>query len=554
MADHKYKSKSSRNVQEEEKKKLKKSKYKDDSKVYYLESKTPPLPTSSSSIEDLIKKRESLRKELKKITSCPEGDLNSKDENEFNHSKKIRPQVKRKYSKDRSSHVMNKEEISISSPDHNDSDDEEHIIEQRRKQRKKLLEKFRTFDDNRQESNKIIELRNIKTQNQTILISDIKPAVKDVPDMFSEKDEFGSNNLPDQVKQDNDSNTQLTDNWDNSDGYYNTKIGDIMDNRYTIKCNLGQGVFANVVRAQDSKNNNSEVAIKIIRNNEMMHKIGLKEMSVLKQISEIDPENKYHCVKFMTHFKHKGHLCLVIESMYMDLRGVIKKYGRHGLNMKALMSYSRQLLLALRLLKKIGIIHADVKPDNILINEKKNVLKLCDFGSSTRVTDNDPTPYLVSRFYRAPEIILGISYKHGVDIWSAGCTIFEMASGKILFTGSSNNKMLKSFMDFKGKIPNKILRKGIFKDQHFNYNNHFLLHKKDEATGREKVVEISNISATKDLYTELKKACKNVTTCEDKKLFQLKDLLDKIFVFDANHRLPVVECLKHPFIQEEIQH
>lgn len=63
-----------------------------------------------------------------------------------------------------------------------------------------------------------------------------------------------------------------------------------------------------------------------------------------------------------------------------------------------------QLLLALRLLKKCGIIHADIKPDNMLVNERKNVIKLCDFGSAFPAEENAITPYLQSRFYRAPEI------------------------------------------------------------------------------------------------------------------------------------------------------
>lgn len=71
---------------------------------------------------------------------------------------------------------------------------------------------------------------------------------------------------------------------------------------------------------------------------------------------------------------------------------------------QAVRSYSQQLLLALKLLKRANILHADIKPDNILVNESKLVLKLCDFGSASHVADNEITPYLVSRFYRAPEI------------------------------------------------------------------------------------------------------------------------------------------------------
>ena len=89
----------------------------------------------------------------------------------------------------------------------------------------------------------------------------------------------------------------------------------------------------------------------------------------------------------------------------MNLRQVLRKYGHNvGLNIKAVKVYAKQLFLALWLLQKCRVLHADIKPDNILVNERKNVLKLCDLGSATDMKENDITPYLVSRFYRAPEI------------------------------------------------------------------------------------------------------------------------------------------------------
>lgn len=135
---------------------------------------------------------------------------------------------------------------------------------------------------------------------------------------------------------------------------------------------------------------------------------------------------------------------------------------------------------------------ADIKPDNILVNESKVNLKLCDFGSAINVQDQDLTPYLVSRFYRAPEIILGIPYDHGIDMWSAACTIYEISAGKILFSGQSNNQMLKFFMDVKGKMPNKLIRKSQFRDQHFDQNCNFLYHEVDKVTERVSVLSFTS--------------------------------------------------------------
>lgn len=182
-------------------------------------------------------------------------------------------------------------------------------------------------------------------------------------------------------------------------------IGENLKNQYSVYSHAGQGVFSNVVRARDLNNKNMEVVIKIIRNNHITHKSGVKELEYLRQLKEADPDDKFHCLRLFETFYHKQHLCIVLEPLSMNLREVLKKYGKNvGLHITAVRSYARQLFRALKLLKKCQILHADIKPDNILVNESKLVLKLCDFGSASDASECEITEYLVSRFYRAPEI------------------------------------------------------------------------------------------------------------------------------------------------------
>lgn len=273
------------------------------------------------------------------------------------------------------------------------------------------------------------------------------------------------------------------------------------------------------------------------------------------------------------------HLCMVFEPLAMNLREVLKKYGKNvGLHIKAVRSYTQQLFLALKLLKKTGILHADIKPDNILVNENNLILKLCDFGSASHISDNEITPYLVSRFYRAPEIILGMPYDYAIDMWSAGCTIYELYTGKILFAGKSNNQMLKYFMDVKGKIPNRVVRKGQFKDQHFDASCNFLYHEIDKLTERvslqplrksmcakrpnslflhfrlpiqEKIVVMPVIKPCRNLQQELV-ADQSLPEEQLRKVSQLRDLLDSLFALDPSKRISLNLALAHPFIQEKM--
>lgn len=94
----------------------------------------------------------------------------------------------------------------------------------------------------------------------------------------------------------------------------------------------------------------------------------------------------------------------------LNLRQVLQKFGRNvGITLTAVQVYAQQMVQALSLLKQEGVLHADIKPDNILVTESKAILKLADFGSACLARDGtDITPYLVSRFYRAPEISMYI--------------------------------------------------------------------------------------------------------------------------------------------------
>jgi serine/threonine-protein kinase PRP4 len=71
-------------------------------------------------------------------------------------------------------------------------------------------------------------------------------------------------------------------------------------------------------------------------------------------------------------------------------------------------------------------------------------------------------------------LVLGLPYDFAIDMWSVGCTLYELYTGKILFPGRSNNQMLKLIMDLKGKFPNKMIRKGQFAPQHFDDAMNFL--------------------------------------------------------------------------------
>ncbi|KAL0145464.1 kinase-like domain-containing protein [Mucor lusitanicus] len=285
------------------------------------------------------------------------------------------------------------------------------------------------------------------------------------------------------------SNPNLTDNWDDPEGYYSTRIGEVLDGRYQVLANLGRGVLVR------------------------WYKAGQKELTFLKKLMDADPDNKKHVIRLQRHFEHRSHLCLVFETLSMNLRDVLKKYGKDvGISIKAVRVYAQQLFLSLSLLKKCSILHADIKPDNILVSENRNTLKLCDLGSASDASDNTITPYLVSRFYRAPEIMLGLHYDYAIDIWSSACTLYEL---------------------FTGKNPVSC--------------------EMDRITKNEVVKKMTILKPTRDVKTRILAATTpNMPDEETRLVMAFIDLLDKCLALSPDKRMTPHEALVHPFITGKV--
>lgn len=293
---------------------------------------------------------------------------------------------------------------------------------------------------------------------------------------------------------------------DDKDGYYKFRVGEILNGRYQVQSTLGRGMFSGVVRATDITTKRP-VAIKIMRNNDALRKGGYTEIAILAKLNTADADSRKHIVKFERSFDYKGHLCMVFENLSLNLREVLRKFGNNvGINLSACRTYAHQIFVALVHMRKCSIIHADLKPDNILVrllpqntwvgdtnkpqvNETRSVLKICDLGTAIDRSDaatahTEITPYLVSRFYRAPEVILGMPYDYGVDMWSIGCTLYELYTGKILFTGDSNNQMLKTIMEIRGRLTPKLYKRGQLSVSHFDEQGQFLSVERDKVLNK----------------------------------------------------------------------
>jgi serine/threonine protein kinase len=246
--------------------------------------------------------------------------------------------------------------------------------------------------------------------------------------------------------------------YDDERGDYLIVLHDHILYRYEVMNPLGKGSFGQVVRVLDYKTNGSgSTALKMVRNKKRFHHQALVEVKILEHIRERDVESTSNVVHMQDYFYFRNHLCITFELLSINLYEFIKNNNFQGVSLGLIRRFAIQLLAALRFLRKQHIIHCDLKPENVLLkNPTKSGIKVIDFGSSC-FEDERVYTYIQSRFYRCPEVILGIPYDVAIDMWSFGCILAELYTGYPLFPGENEVEQLACVMEVCGVPPSRIL-------------------------------------------------------------------------------------------------
>lgn len=230
--------------------------------------------------------------------------------------------------------------------------------------------------------------------------------------------------------------------------------------RYTVVEMLGQGTFGQVVKCRDEVTDKL-VAIKVLKNKPAYFKQGLLEIGILTVMNtNADPTGEQHTLRFFDHFLYRNHLCLVNELLSMNLYELIKQNNFHGVSAALIRTFIRQVLMALDAMERAGIIHCDMKPENILLQKLQGFdVTLIDFGSACFET-NTMYSYIQSRHYRSPEVLLGNFYSCAIDMWSLGCIAAELFLGIPIFPGANEYNQLFKIIELLGMPPAEMIRNG----------------------------------------------------------------------------------------------
>ncbi|EFJ42776.1 hypothetical protein VOLCADRAFT_31990, partial [Volvox carteri f. nagariensis] len=197
-----------------------------------------------------------------------------------------------------------------------------------------------------------------------------------------------------------------------------------------IAC-IGSGAYSEVWHAID-KSTCRVVAIKVLK---QAHTCKAVMRLVHREVRMLQTANHPNLVKLLSAFQSRsGRVHLVFERMETSIMDEVEA-NPEGLPYAILKAAVWQLLRAVAHLHERNIMHRDIKPANLLL-DGNGVVKLCDFGFARHVGGRgEHTPYIVTRWYRAPEILAGSEYGPSSDVWSIACTIAEMATGTPLFPG-----------------------------------------------------------------------------------------------------------------------
>ena len=194
--------------------------------------------------------------------------------------------------------------------------------------------------------------------------------------------------------------------FDDKKGFYLVKEHDHLMYRYEIISLLGNGSFGHVYKCLDYKTNEL-VAIKILRNKEKFHKQGQVEIDIINALNTTSQRESQYVVTMKHNFVFRNHICISFEILSMDLFELIKSSGFVGFALPLVKSFAKQLLIVLDYMKRLNIIHCDLKPENILLKApKKSAIKVIDFGTGC-FSNSTYYTYIQSRYYRAPEIMIG---------------------------------------------------------------------------------------------------------------------------------------------------
>ncbi|KAF7653208.1 hypothetical protein LDENG_00085660 [Lucifuga dentata] len=283
---------------------------------------------------------------------------------------------------------------------------------------------------------------------------------------------------------------------------------------YRLKSCKGRGMYGEVLHAIEMTTN-TPVAIKMFKSEDTCVRDARREWYILHTISQLDPD-RYNLVQFYECLKYQQKPCLAFELLDRSLMDLLNDVSY--LSLDQIRPIAQQLLEAFSGLKSLGIMHSDLKPDNVMLvnhQDQPFKVKLIDFGLAMPVSAIKPGMLFQALSFRAPEVTLGLPVSEAIDIWSLGCVLAFLYFGSLIFSGKT---------EYDVSPEEYTADTGIQVEQNPNSLNN--LNTFRCASPPEDMVEVKDAKA-------------------------FFSLLQQMFTVDPQTRITPEEALRHPFITME---
>ena len=300
--------------------------------------------------------------------------------------------------------------------------------------------------------------------------------------------------------------------------------------RYEQEEVIGKGAFGSVLKCLDHKTGEC-VAIKMLRDKPKVHSQIMFELDLLMQLQDREAPNGHNIIRYVENFTFRGFFCIVMELLYLDLYTVLKMQRFVGFKMPVVQTVAKETAEALHFMHSHGIIHCDIKPENIIfVTAKQDHVKVIDFGCSCYV-GKLLFSYIQSRYYRAPEVVLGMEYSKEIDIWSLGCVLCEMVTGYPLFPANDEAELISMMVEMRGLPPHSMIKNAPRAHHYF------------DPSGQLK----SQPSQSGKLYIPNAKTIQQATKIRDGLLLSL---IEGCLTWVPSERITAQEILDHPWIHQ----
>ncbi|XP_053357066.1 homeodomain-interacting protein kinase 4-like [Clarias gariepinus] len=331
---------------------------------------------------------------------------------------------------------------------------------------------------------------------------------------------------------------------------------------YQVLDVLGKGTFGKVVKCW--RHSDGElVAVKILSHEDVGSQLMRNELNLITRLQSTFKRS--HIVHFFEGFCDPTQHYLVFEMLQKNLRELQRESSFRSLPVRHIRTITCQILKALAKLRELAIIHADLKPENIMIVNQQRFpfrVKLIDFGSSSVFSEVRfvREPYMQTRFYRAPEILLGLPFCEKIDMWSLGCVMAELYLGWPLYPGQSEFEQVRYICETQG-LPHSYLLNTATKTNRFfqlTRNQHgapvwklrpslrasngdIIEHRKYVFSSLD---QLYNLKIPKDNKTfRIENEAAEITDCH-----HMVELIKRMLAFTSRQRIHPNAALRHSFI------